>query len=197
VSKIAIVRPPGASGASIERDGFVVFRFDATVSEKHSRSATPTAHPVEDGADLTDHVRIEPRRLVLLGVATAVPFEEIERVPNRDRISFERLDDLLGAGRPISIVTTLRTYSNMVLSSVDVDRDARTGQAVFASLTFDEINVAQAREVSIPPELVASDVADGGSSEVDGGRQPTDPASETEADVASSWLIQSLGAFGG
>jgi hypothetical protein len=194
---VSIVRPPGRYGASLELDGALVFRFDATISEQHGRSATPTAHPVETGADLVDHVRIEPRRLVLVGIRTAVPFAEVERIPNRDRIAWEALDAILGRGRPLVVTTSLGTFSNMVLADLDVRRDATTGQALVAALTFSEIRLATAREVEIPPELVAEFLRDGATSEVDGGRQPTDPASVAETEVASSWAAQALDAFGG
>lgn len=39
--------------------------FDCVVSEKHDTSSTITKHPVEDGFEVTDHIKRQPRKLVL------------------------------------------------------------------------------------------------------------------------------------
>lgn len=52
-----------------------VLRIDATVSQSHKRSATITQYPVEDGADITDHVHLEPRQLSVSGIISGDPLE--------------------------------------------------------------------------------------------------------------------------
>lgn len=48
-------------------------RIDATVSETHAYVNQVTDHPVERGANITDHVRPEPRRLSLVGFISNAP----------------------------------------------------------------------------------------------------------------------------
>lgn len=48
--------------------------LDATIKETFSMKAEPTKHPVEDGADVTDHIILRPDGLSLSGVITEIPF---------------------------------------------------------------------------------------------------------------------------
>jgi len=47
--------------------------LDALIKEDYSADAEPTTHPVEDGADITDHVILRPRTLSIEGVVTETP----------------------------------------------------------------------------------------------------------------------------
>lgn len=49
--------------------------LDATLKEDFTSTAEPTTHPVEDGADVTDHVIIKPNGLTISGIITETPFE--------------------------------------------------------------------------------------------------------------------------
>lgn len=49
--------------------------LDATVKENFTSTAEATQHPVEDGADVTDHVIIRPNGLTISGIITETPFE--------------------------------------------------------------------------------------------------------------------------
>jgi hypothetical protein len=47
--------------------------LDALIKEDYSADAEPTTHPVEDGADITDHVILRPRTLSIEGIVTETP----------------------------------------------------------------------------------------------------------------------------
>jgi|SRR6185503_3872212 len=47
--------------------------LDATTSERHASPATITDHPVESGANTSDHIRPEPETLSLQGVVSNTP----------------------------------------------------------------------------------------------------------------------------
>ena len=49
--------------------------IDCSISEQHSSQAQVSRHPVEDGADVTDHVRLEPDSLVIEGLVTNQPIK--------------------------------------------------------------------------------------------------------------------------
>lgn len=48
--------------------------LDATVAEDFTAEAEPTEHPVEDGADIADHVILKPKKLTIRGVVSETPF---------------------------------------------------------------------------------------------------------------------------
>jgi len=45
-------------------------QLDAMISEAHDNSVRLTKHPIEKGADITDHAVVEPKRITLNGVVT-------------------------------------------------------------------------------------------------------------------------------
>lgn len=49
--------------------------LDALIREDYTAEAEPTTHPVEDGADVTDHVILRPRTLQIEGVVTETPLD--------------------------------------------------------------------------------------------------------------------------
>jgi hypothetical protein len=49
--------------------------IDCSISEQHSSQAEVSRHPVEDGADVTDHVRLQPDSLSIEGLVTNQPIE--------------------------------------------------------------------------------------------------------------------------
>lgn len=48
--------------------------LDATVKEAFTATAELTKHPVEDGADIADHIIIKPQGLQVSGIVTQTPF---------------------------------------------------------------------------------------------------------------------------
>lgn len=56
--------------------------LDAMVKEDYTADADPTTHPIEDGADITDHVILRPRILSIEGVVTETPFNVLDNLVN-------------------------------------------------------------------------------------------------------------------
>jgi hypothetical protein len=53
--------------------------FDTVMGENHSASASPTTHPVENGVDITDHIRVELDRVSFEGVITNTPLVDVSQ----------------------------------------------------------------------------------------------------------------------
>lgn len=70
-----------------------VIRLDAVLSQSPEDPVAITEHPVEQGADVTDHARAEPTRLSIEGVVSTVPN------PNVDTDAGFQLIDITVPGR--------------------------------------------------------------------------------------------------
>lgn len=200
MATVSILRPRATAGAAIERDGVRMFQFDATLREQHSRTAVVTSHPVEEGADVADNVRVENPKLTLVGITSNTPFDEAVSLPSRDFVAWETLAQLLDDGQPLRIVTPLEVYSDMVFVGLQCERSRETGQAIAPTLSFERMRFAESFTVSIPPEVIVASAAveagPGGSGEDDGGRGTTSDAEGADAEVAESWASQGAGALG-
>ena len=136
-------------------DGFVL---DVMVSEEHSFDSMVTRHPVEKGADVTDHIRDEPITVRVEGLVTDTPIGTMTSVrgpndlPSDD--AFNRLLAIRAAKRPVTIETSLRRYENMGLERFSVPKDKDTGDALRFSAFFVQLelvtNERTTVRVSIP-----------------------------------------------
>lgn len=128
--------------------------LDVSVTEQHQMQVDVTEHPVESGASLVDHVRPKPEVLTLRGLVTNTPNNVDPDNPdptNAERAgrALAQLRELKDSGTSLTVVTALRTYENMVLASVDIPRDASSGQALLFDATLREIRTATLRVVLI------------------------------------------------
>ncbi len=128
--------------------------FDASVSETHAGNAEVTDHPVEDGSQITDHVRRAPEELQVNGIVTDDPIVVLRSIRGqpafaggdpreRAKEAYFLLKRWKDDGELLSVTTTLRPYfNNMVITALSVARDARTGRVLNANLTLREIVTA-------------------------------------------------------
>lgn len=154
MATVTFVRGRSRRGASLSFADGDVFTFDATTDESATDEGTLTEHPVETGVKVNDHFQMKPSDLSLSVVVSRTPFDEAEAVPDRDVRAYERLLAVLRAGEPLTIITPLRTYPNMVLVKVSNQRGADTGQKIAPTLDFKEIVFASAEFVTIPPTIL-------------------------------------------
>lgn len=110
--------------------------IDATMREGHGRSAETTDHPVEDGADITDHIRKRAETYTIEGYVTNTP---LTGTPDGgiSQDTFNALEGLIG--RVITLRTRFKTYSNMVLTQLDIPRDRGTGEGMHFTGSFKQI----------------------------------------------------------
>lgn len=140
MASITYIREGGAVG---------VLSIDATESEGHSGEVQVTDHEVESGAVVSDHLRLRPRTVRISGVVTALPAGQ---APDRMRPlnAWEALRHIQESRQLVFLETTLGTYSNLALLSVDAPRDRSTGDALRFSLTFREVRQVASETVTLP-----------------------------------------------
>lgn len=130
-------------------DGFLI---DATVSQSHDRSFQVTSHPVEAGADVTDHVRALPVRLTLDCVVSNAPLEpvasarEIDTRPSDDAHAHMKALQK----RPVTVETDLEVYQNMVLESLTEPVTAQTGDGLRFTAVFQQIELVTNERATVP-----------------------------------------------
>jgi hypothetical protein len=127
------------------------FMIDAALTETHTLESDVTAFPVESGSMVTDNVRPKPRTVEIDGIVTDTPLPGAVAnargtLDAKGNFAHAPSDDALAAleaiylGRePVEIVTELKTYPNMVMSSLTIPRDADTGHALQFNATFTEV----------------------------------------------------------
>lgn len=147
----------------------LLVRFDSSDKETHTSSVELSEHPVEEGADVTDHIRIKPDEIELNGVISNTPLLFLaslqaespiegsnERTDDRVEVAYKQLREFQRNGVLVDVITSLRTYSNMVITNIAVSRDARTGNIFDSTISLREMTMATAMSIDVP---VPKDVA--------------------------------------
>lgn len=135
--------------------GGFVLTLDASVSQTHGATASVTSHPVEDGADVSDHVRLEPVVLTIQGIVSATPLGEGTTGPydGREIDGWATLVSLVEQRKPITIITTLRSYADMVLTSVTTTRE-KGARAIYPQIEARQVRIVKTLTTALPPEKV-------------------------------------------
>ena len=132
-------------GASEEALPFGAVELDASIDEKHVSANKVTQFPVESGVDITDHVRQEPDRVTIRGIVTDHPIGHrwYGSIAGRGVDAYGKALYMLAEAQLVTVVTSLNTYQDMVIESLEVPRDAKRGHAVEMTLNLREIKTAQ------------------------------------------------------
>lgn len=163
----ALLNRPQASIGSQENSDLSIL-LDASVSETHTSAASITSHPVERGANITDHVHREPDTITIQGIISNTPtrFPEgtvgvalIRSVANLvsgvsndlAKTGYEQLRQLVEGKELIKIVTTLREYNDMLLENLTVTRDADNGDCLNFSVTARQVRLISTSSVAAIP----------------------------------------------
>lgn len=140
--------------------------MDATLSESHSHTADVTDYPVERGANISDNVRAKPVTLTVdgyvsdfplhtnviqqftAGAFTERPTEDLRRSQN----VLDKLIKLKDKGTLIIVTTGARTYQNMVVTSVQVNRDKTVINGLRLNIAMRSIELVDTQTVQIKVE---------------------------------------------
>jgi hypothetical protein len=116
---------------------------NAFLAEDHTRRSSTTTYPVEDGADISDHIRNEPLNINIRGM--------IEAVGDGTNIleSFNSLNYLMDSKTLFSVITGLKVYENMHMNSLNINRTVLNGGSLPFSARFSQITKVQSQAVAI------------------------------------------------
>ena len=139
--------------------------LDATLSQKHDREAEVTEHEVEDGADISDHIRQKPAELSLSAIQVVSPLRSLLEAAmaliapggglgaDHHVASYEKLLKAFEKGELVTVHTGLKVYEDMAIVSMQVAKDSPTFDLPL-SLSFRQIRKVQAKLVKIPKDAL-------------------------------------------
>ena len=123
--------------------------LDAVISELHSASSVVTSVPIEDGADINDHIALDPINVQIQGFISDSPLDfdlaSFDRVQN----AFDELFRLWKNKELVTVVTGFKIYENMAITRLDVPRDNSTFNSLKFSIDLTEITKLPLQNVSI------------------------------------------------
>lgn len=130
--------------------------FDAVFSVDTEHSLTVTQHPVQTGANISDHAFVNPIRMTMqIGVSDAMAYRVGANYGSdggtKSVQAYRLLCKLQELRIPMQVVTRLNTYQNMLIESIDVSDDVSTLCALKAT-----VNLVQVLVVNVGTEKVSA-----------------------------------------
>ena len=115
-----------------------VVTFDTMVQEEHKFSSRVTYFPVERGTIISDHIINQPDIVILSGLVSDTPLT-IFAPFNRSVAAFNALLEIHRRREIIDVVTGIKLYRNMAITSLDVPRTVKTGQTLTFNIELQRI----------------------------------------------------------
>lgn len=184
--------------SGFQLSGVVEFAADLTIEERHERSAEVTQHPIESGAQVSDHVILSPERVMLTGFVSDSGVAVLGSQPGSTQSAFETLEAAWRKREPVSLVTGYKTYQDMVITRLNLPRNRPESMRFDMELqhvTILSSEMGQLGEVESTSSGIGepnnSQTADATATRNNAGRQPTQPAGEATASAANEAKYQS------
>ena len=164
--------------------------FDAVIERQEQMSATVPQYPTENGVSISDNVALDAMELTMTLYLTATPITWAGRHGTGEEhidATCEKLRKQYASREPLEVVTSNRTYSNMVIKQMQFKKSEDIGMAMEIPITLTQVTTTSSEKVDIPAGL-----GKGGTTKKDTGRTGTGSASVTQ----SSGSISGSGSSG-
>lgn len=130
----------------------VVYIFDAVFMLEHTQEIQLTEHPVQSGANISDHAFIKPARLGIdIGMSDAMQSYTIGQWAGNLSKSVSAYQTMLAlelSRVPVTVKTRLNTYTNMVIVGIHTRDENKTNHGLRASITFQQVFMGTANTQS-------------------------------------------------
>ena len=127
--------------------------FDGFIKVDHSIELQTTSNPVETGASIVDHAYVKPAELtmevMMSDVHQSLVPEQFTGASFRSVNAWQVLRKLQSDRIPMSVLTRLGLYTNMLITKLTASDTAETFRALSAEVTLREIPVARVKTVKI------------------------------------------------
>lgn len=104
-----------------------------------------------------------------------------------DRVqeAFDLMQEIQSKRIPVTVLTGLRAYNNMILTSFNPVESSRTGFSLVFTATFKEIRIVKSESVLLPERLLDPSVSNSAASEQNIGNQAANEASDQQTSGTS------------
>ena len=127
--------------------------FDAIMSTETEETLTITSHPVQNGANVSDHAYREPTRITMevfmSDVMQARYPGQFNEFLGKSVSAYRRLLDLQRARIPFTVQTRLGCYQNMLIESIAAPDDVSTKDGLRCTVSMREVLVATVATVKV------------------------------------------------
>lgn len=130
------------------------------LEERHAVDVSVTEHPVQDGSVISDHATVALREGSLRALVTNSSIRGDEGMPNVNKAlrAWERLKSIAEDMQPVTIVTVMETYTDVIVTHVGAMRDGDSGDGQEFDVTFKQVKRVRLKEDEITAVVSPKDM---------------------------------------
>lgn len=156
LSNIAEVRKETNLETGKKEDVVYGYFFDAFLRESHTGTVRITDHPVQTGANISDHAYNLPDKLTLEIFVSdnmdCVIADQFSELYTKSLSAYKILRELKEKRQPLSIRTRLHPYENMLIETMTTNDDYKTANSLRCTIMLRQIIMAE-----VTNQIVVSD----------------------------------------
>lgn len=127
--------------------------FDGFITVTHNKQLEITQNPVETGASIVDHAYVKPAtvtmKIIVSDAHASLVEGQFSDSWSRAVAAWNVLKQLQEDRVPVSVLTKLDLYENMLIQNLQATDEANTYTTLSADVTLQEIPIARVRTVKI------------------------------------------------
>ena len=128
-------------------------QIDIVSSEVIELPSETTDNPIESGAEVTDHIINRPimlRMVCQIGGSTLLNFTD------RKLEGYESLKKLRDDKLPVTVVSGLETFSNMLINNISIDRNLQNASVLQFQIEFKQAKIVSSQRVDVSNNVSAT-----------------------------------------
>lgn len=146
--------------ATIEFADGAIIDVSVYMKEEHSLKLTPTKNKVEQGVDITDHIKKEPDEITVTGITSdfdmslSSAYNSVKSLikggkhESKSNATIKAFEERFGKNRElVTIITNDKTYVNMSLREFRRTTDINNSYSVEFTASFIEIRIIKDAEI--------------------------------------------------
>lgn len=128
-------------------------QIDIVSSEVIELPSETTDNPIESGSEVTDHIINRP---ILLRMVCQIGGSTLLNFTDRKLEGYEALKKLRDDKLPVTVVSGLETFSNMLIKNITIDRNLQNASVLQFQIEFKQAKIVSSQRVDVSNNVSAT-----------------------------------------
>lgn len=128
-------------------------QIDIVSSETIELPSETTDNPIESGAEITDHIINRP---ILLRMVCQIGGSNLTNWTDRKIEGYEALKRLRDDKQPVTVVSGLETFTNMLINNISIDRNLQNATVLQFQIEFKQAKIVSSQRVDVSNNVSAT-----------------------------------------
>jgi hypothetical protein len=128
-------------------------KIDIVSSEVIELPSETTDNPIESGSEVTDHIINKP---ILLRMVCQIGGSTLLNFTDRKLEGYEALKKLRDDKLPVTVVSGLETFTNMLINNISIDRNLQNASVLQFQIEFKQAKIVSSQRVDVSNNVSAT-----------------------------------------